>query len=164
MSEQPEVVQISTQSSNPPSPVVGPQLAVVPQSSPPPAGAKMTASINLTPAKVDVSGIRAGDKNEITATLRDSSGTPIDLTEYEVRSMVRKNPLDELPAIIAVIQKLDETQGYIMIKWPGDQVSNAMSIEGTTTFKGVWDLQIERMGEVTTICEGTFQAVMDITR
>ena len=115
----------------------------------------------LGPASVDITGVRAGDKNLMTITL-STGGVPMDLTDMQITAQARLTPLDA-NSITAVIEVSDPTKGTIAIRWPGDEVAAIMVDK--PTWEGVWDLQVGESGEdPVTVAAGTFSAVMDVTR
>jgi hypothetical protein len=114
----------------------------------------------MGPAKVDLSGIRAGDRNVLTFTVL-SAGGPFDLTGIVATAQARQTP-DATVAIDAVVTITDAPGGVLTVEWPGAAVSTALA--GATTYKGVWDLQLAGNGWVLTVAEGTFAAVLDVTR
>ena len=119
-------------------------------------------TIPLGPAVANLTGIRAGDRNLITATII-SKGEPVNLTGLTPSAQARKKATDAEPAITAVIEVLDAAAGKISIRWPGDAVTAMLA--GGARWDGVWDLQLDPGGEdPMTVVAGTFGAVMDVTR
>jgi|SRR5262245_63768285 len=118
--------------------------------------------INLTPAVVNISGVRAGDRNLFNLTLR-SAGKPMDLTGYTVLAQARTTvqASTELDAVCTVT---DPAGGGISVRWPGDAVRTWLGSDNTKS--GLWDLQLDdgSGGDPWTIISGNFEAEMDITR
>lgn len=121
------------------------------------------AVIDLSPAVLDLKGIRAGDRNLVAVTLT-SEGQPLDLTDLTVTAQARKKATDEPAAITASIDvDADPTTGKLSLRWPGDDVRTLLN--GAATFDGVWDLQIQSgTNDPVTVVAGSFGAVMDVTR
>jgi len=121
------------------------------------------ASISLTPAVVNISGVRAGDRNLLNATLT-TEGDPVDLTGQVLSAQARKKNTDAEIACSAVVEVTDEAGGLITIRWPGEDVRTMLA--GAATWKGVWDLQMAPGVDVDaiTLCAGSFAAEMDVTR
>jgi hypothetical protein len=120
------------------------------------------ATVVLGPALLDVSGIRAGDRNMIELTI-SYKGTPLNLTGYTLTAQARKTPPDPVVALTAQIAIVDAPNGQITITWPGADVSSLFT-GGIDTWAGVWDLQVGSGGNITTIAAGKLQAVLDVTR
>ena len=119
------------------------------------------ADVSMGPATVNIAGIRAGDKNLFTMTIKEN-GQPLNLDNMDIQAQVRSKPSDVNPSLEAVIEIIDEANGKISIQFPGSEV---MTLLGQNpTWAGVWDLQLLAPDGATTICQGTFAAVMDITR
>lgn len=119
-------------------------------------------TVPLGPAVANLTGIRAGDRNLITATVT-SKGAPIDLTGMTLSAQARAKSTDAAAAMTAEVTVLDAATGQISIRWPGDQVTTALA--GAATWKGVWDLQLEQAGQdPLTIVAGGIAAEMDVTR
>jgi len=92
-----------------------------------------------------------------------NGGTPVDLTGQTLSAQARKKITDANPAVTAVVTITDAVNGKGTIRWPGDQVTTSMG--GRSSWTGVWDLQVAAgADEVTTLVEGKFSAVMDVTR
>lgn len=125
--------------------------------------ADVCVTVPLGPACMNVTGVRAGDRNEVEMILKQGGG-PVNLTGQTVTSQVRKKASDPDPAAItAVITVLDATAGRIKVKWPGADVRTL--VNGATKWQGVWDLQISGGGEEPlTLVAGTWAAEADVTR
>jgi hypothetical protein len=122
----------------------------------------MAVTVPLGPAVVNLTGVRAGDRNLISLTLT-SKGTPYDLSGLAISAQARHKATDETPAVTAVITiPPDPTLGELTMAWPGDQV--AASLAGKASWQGVWDLQIDDGESVVTLLAGSFTAVLDVTR
>ena len=119
------------------------------------------AIVQLGPAQVDLAGVRAGDQNALTLTIT-SKGKPFNLTGKVVTASARQNVLDAV-SLDAVIDITNALGGIVTVRWPGDAVTQILA--GKDSWKGVWDLQVKGTGEdAQTLVEGTFTAVMDVTR
>lgn len=117
--------------------------------------------VPLGPACVDLTGIRAGDRNYTEVTIKQK-GQPVDLTGLTVTAQARKKPTDTT-ALNAVIDVLDAAGGLVSMRWPGQEVTDLLA--GKATWDGVWDLQIQSPpDDALTVAAGGFHAVMDVTR
>jgi hypothetical protein len=132
---------------------------------------RVTAATNrvlvpLGPARVDITGVRAGDRNAFTLTL-SRNAVPFDLTGLEVTAQARRRATDpDPPALIADVQVANPTAGQLVIAWPGEQVA-ALFPEGSApdAWVGVWDLQVaDNVNDPLTVAAGTLAAVPDVTR
>jgi hypothetical protein len=118
--------------------------------------------VPLGPACANITGVRAGDRNLMTATI-SSKGEPVDLSGKTVTAQARKSVTDQGAALNAVIEVLDAINGQIAIRWPGADVTALLA--GKKAWSGVWDLQVaEPALDPLTIAAGTFAAEMDVTR
>lgn len=119
------------------------------------------AAIDLSPARLDISGIRANDRNLITATIT-SGGVPMNLTGKTVEAQARLTAVD-VAMLSAVITVTNAAAGAITIRWPGAAVATLLA--GAAKWSGVWDLQVTTPSEdPLTVTAGTFAAEMDVTR
>lgn len=119
------------------------------------------ASLKLDPASLDISGIRAGDKNLIEMTLTQN-GEPLDLTGMTIEAQARRMANDP-DALTAVIEVLDAAAGKLSMRWPGEDVRTMIGED--VSWSGFWDLQTSTDGnDPVTIVAGKFSATMDITR
>lgn len=120
------------------------------------------ASVKLGPTQLDLSGIRAGDINQINFALT-RNGLPVNLTNYTIAAEVRKTAVDTVVMITATTQVIDPEQGTFYIAFDGEDVRAALG--GAASVKGVWDLELSSgTGAALTIAAGSFEAVMDVTR
>ncbi len=119
-------------------------------------------AIDLTPPRLDISGVRAGDRNQVQMTL-SSDGTPVNLTGLTLSAQARLTPVDAV-ALSAVITVTDAPNGVFLLRWDGDEVRTML--DGATTWSGVWDLQLgdETDDTAQTILAGTFKIDMDVTK
>jgi hypothetical protein len=124
----------------------------------------MAVTVPMGPAVVNLTGVRAGDRNLLTVTLT-SKGDPYDLTGLTLSAQARLHAVDPEPAVVAEIEvDPDPTTGKFALRWPGDQVAAAMP-QGKASWSGVWDLQADDgTNDPTTLAAGSFAAVLDITR
>jgi FlaG/FlaF family flagellin (archaellin) len=119
-------------------------------------------TVPLGPARVNITGVRAGDRNLMTITLH-SKGDPLNLTDLDVTAQARRKSTDQTPVLSAVVEPIDATLGQVSLRWPGDDVTDLLA--GKATWSGVWDLQVGSAGaDPTTVCAGSFLAEMDVTR
>lgn len=126
----------------------------------------MAASVTvpLGPARADITGVRAGDLNEMTVTLT-SGGGPLDLTGRTVMAQARAKATDlgtaALTAVVTVVGAA--VDGVVRLRWPGDDVRTLLGTKATWT--GVWDLQVDNgIDDPVTVVAGSFKAEMDVTR
>lgn len=118
--------------------------------------------ITLGPAKVDIAGVRAGDRNEFQINLT-ADGDPMDLTGMTVSAQARSTAADTTH-LDAVLSITDAPGGVLRIYWPGDDVRTWL---GTSVRQsGVWDLQLGTDGgtDAVTVIAGSFTAELDVTR
>jgi len=118
------------------------------------------ASINLSPAQLDVLGVRAGDRNSIVLTLTEA-GAPLDLTGKTLTSQVRLTTT-ATAKLDAVVTITDAPAGKVEVRWPGDTVRTLLGTK--SSWKGVWDLQLEGTPDPLTLVAGKWSAVQDVTR
>jgi len=116
----------------------------------------------MGPACADISGVRAGDRNLMTATIT-SKGSPVNLTGYTLMAHAKVKNTDATPALVAVITVVDAVAGSITLRWPGDDVRTLLA--GKPTWAGVWDMQIDNgVEDPVTVVTGKFRAELDVTR
>lgn len=121
-------------------------------------------TVPMGPACVNISGVRAGDRNEMSFTLTQG-GTPIDLTGKTLAAQARVKVTDASPAVTAEVEITDALAGKGIIRWPGDEVRTSLGTKGSWT--GVWDMQMSNgtgPDDAQTVVEGKFGAVLDVTR
>jgi hypothetical protein len=118
--------------------------------------------IDVSPSRIDLTGIRAGDRNEVGITIK-AGGAPLDLTGATLRAMARHEP-HASHALHATITEVDASKGQFILAWDGDQVRSLLG--EADRWKGVWDLEAVEEGQTipTTLAAGEFTAVMDVTR
>jgi len=118
--------------------------------------------VPLGPACVNLTGVRAGDRNVMTATIT-SKGEAVDLTGKTLTAQARKSATATTDPLDAVVTVDDALAGKITIRWPGDKVTTLLA--GKATWAGVWDLQVAEPGQdPLTVAAGSFAAEMDVTR
>ena len=120
------------------------------------------ASLDLSPGVLDISGVRAGDRNAIRMTLTQD-GTPVDLTGADIAAQARPAPA-AAGALNAVIEERVDASGQFVLRWPGEEVRTLLG--SAESWTGVWDLQILRPPdtEPDTVVAGKFAATLDVTR
>lgn len=117
-------------------------------------------ALPLGPAELDISGIRAGDLNQIQLTIT-AGGRPIDLTGKTLEAQVRRS-YTSTGKLDAVIEVIDQVAGVITLRWPGEEVRTWLGTD--TSALGVWDLELtDGTDDPTTIIAGTFHAELDVT-
>ena len=119
--------------------------------------------VPLGPAKVNITGIRAGDRNEMQFTFT-SNGGPLDLTGQTLTAQARLKTTSPTAALTAVITIIGSpTAGVARVRWPGDDVRTMLA--GKESWSGVWDMQVDNgVDDPVTLAAGTFKAEMDVTR
>jgi hypothetical protein len=119
-------------------------------------------TVSLTPPVVNITGVRAGDRNLIAAAAT-TEGVPVDLTGQVLSAQARKKAIDPVVALTAVVEVTDETGGTFTIRWPGEEVRTMLA--GAASWKGVWDLQMAPGvdEDAITLCAGSFEAETDVT-
>jgi len=118
--------------------------------------------VPLGPACVDITGVRAGDRNEMAFTIT-SAGAPVDLTGQTLSAQARKKATDPSPAVTAIITVTDAVAGKGTMRWPGAEVRTSLGTADKWT--GVWDLQAgDPASDPVTLVAGKFSAVLDVTR
>jgi hypothetical protein len=120
------------------------------------------AAVDLSPGVLDITGVRAGDRNAIGIKVTDNDGAPLNLTGYTITAQGRQTPLAP-GAINATIEDINAAAGTFTLRWAGDDVRTLLGT--AASFTGVWDCQIKQaVGDALTIMAGKFGAVMDVTR
>jgi 2-phospho-L-lactate transferase/gluconeogenesis factor (CofD/UPF0052 family) len=118
--------------------------------------------VPFEPACVDITGVRAGDRNEMTFSIT-SGGTPVDLTGQTLAAQARRKATDTDVAVTAIVTITDPLAGTGTLRWPGSQVMT--SLAGTASWTGVWDLQMGNgVDDPTTLVGGKFTTTIDVTR
>lgn len=121
------------------------------------------AVLDMTPAVLDIVGVRAGDSNTRSFKL-SADGQPWDLTGMTVTAQARKKHTDpDPPALTAAITMTGAALGEFLLSWPGDQVTALLG--AATAWAGVWDLQVRSGSDLpVTVLAGKFQCAADVTR
>lgn len=121
------------------------------------------ATVNLAPPAADITGVRAGDRNLMTVTVK-AGGVAVNLTGYTVTAQARKAVTDYTTEVLdAVVTIIDAAAGLCSVRWPGEAVRTMLA--GAATWVGVWDMQIKQTGsDPITVAAGTFKAEQDVTR
>lgn len=118
--------------------------------------------IPMGPARANITGVRAGDRNLMTVTLTQNT-TPLNLTGLDITAQARKKSVDPTVAVSAVVTIDDAAAGKLSVRWPGPAITEMLA--GKATWAGVWDLQYKRDDDdPVTLVAGTFAAEMDVTR
>jgi hypothetical protein len=118
--------------------------------------------IESGPARVDITGLRAGDRNESALTIV-SAGAPLDCSGATVRAQARPSPSSK-KVMTAVITEVDASKGRYLLAWPGEDVRTMLA--GAEFWSGHWDLELLEEGQTVpvTVAAGEISAVMDVTR
>jgi hypothetical protein len=119
-------------------------------------------ALDIGPAVVDLSGVRAGDRNAVHVAIT-ANGAPMDLTGQTVTAQARK-AADDAVSVDGVIEDLVPTAGTFTLRWPGDDIRD-LFVPPAVKWEGVWDLQTQAVAEdPVTIIAGKFSAELDVTR
>lgn len=117
--------------------------------------------MTLGPGVLDITGIRAGDRNEFTVNLT-INGQPLSLAGYTITAQARNTHAD-VEMIAAIVTVLDSPAGRVSLRWPGDVIRTWLADKLKAT--GVWDMQLRpTTGDPTTVVAGAFSAELDVTR
>lgn len=119
--------------------------------------------LDLSPACLNIKGVRAGDKNLRVFKLT-ANGSPRDLTGSTIKAQARKDYRTDVVSLTADIVITDAVNGTFTLAWPGDDVATLLTT--SDTWSGVWDVEILEPGETepVTIAAGTISCVMGVTR
>jgi len=121
----------------------------------------MAVIVNFSPTAVDLTGIRAGDRNRMRIVLK-SGGASWNLTNHTVAAQARLTP-NGTEVLTAEVFMTDPVNGIVDLEWPGDDLFTLMGL--LPAWRGVWDLQVTPNGqEPLTVAAGRFTAEMDVTR
>jgi hypothetical protein len=122
----------------------------------------VTTNVSLAPAALDLSGVRAGDRNAITLTLT-VDGQPLDLTGFTLAAQARTKITDADVALAAEVEVTDALAGVVALSWPGEDVRTLLGT--SASWSGVWDLEVRSVGvEPLTVVAGKIKAEADVTR
>lgn len=120
------------------------------------------ATVNLGPAPLDMTGVRAGDRNAVGVAIT-ASDAPFDLTGYVITAQARDTAIGTI-VVNAVIENISAAAGTFRLRWPGEDV-RALFTGAQVNWAGVWDLQIKKAGEdPITVAAGIWAAQMDVTK
>ena len=107
--------------------------------------------------------IKKGITNTLVCTYKSPTGTPINLTGYQVRSQGRTSIEAESTVFNFTVGSgitVSAAAGEITIKWPA-----SASITYPTSYGGVWSLEVESGdGTVTELLSGQLDVVERPTR
>ena len=119
--------------------------------------------VDIGPATLDITGVRAGDRNSVTVTLVDDY-EPTDLTGATVTSQARPVPEEENTSITATVTVIDAKEGRVELKWSGEEVRDALN--GARSLEWFWDLQVLFANETEPVTKiaGKIVFEMDVTR
>jgi len=121
----------------------------------------MSTVVDLSPAEVDLRGIRAGDLNRVAFTVH-VGGAPVDLTGATITAQAREFAGSATALDAHVTPDADPTSGRFTMRWDGDEIRTLLG--SATTWQGVWDVQIAQGPDTTTIAHGSFACELDVTR
>ena len=124
------------------------------------------AVVDLGPACLDLTNVRAGDENALLVYLHQGD-QPVDLTSADLSAQARVTELDDMVALSATFQIVDAEGGLAIMRWPGDEIRTLL--DGCPKWMGVWDLQVYAPSVFDsnmprTVAAGKFRARIDVTR
>ena len=88
--------------------------------------ATITPTLALGPATLNITGVRAGDRNLFAVTLHDGVA-PVDLTGLVLTAQARKLATDTEVAITADVVVTNAAAGQLTVAFPGGQVTTALA-------------------------------------
>lgn len=119
---------------------------------------RANADLTVYRGDTEIYGLQVIDVDENTGV-----ETPIDITEATIKGQVRYSSDSdiwfELP-----ITKLDPTNGICEIRFTADFSASLLPVGSIEPDTAIYDVQIERAGEVFTFLYGKFTITRDITR
>ena len=126
----------------------------------------MASSINVQPQLLDIK-LYAGDGVEIRLVWTDNTGDPLDVNGA-VTAQIRSTRLSPDPPITEFSSNLvDAYQGIVILSLTGAQTKDLIDDPSTKNgkFSGVWDIQWTPFdSEPRTLCQGSVECVVDVTR
>jgi hypothetical protein len=123
------------------------------------------SKIDLSPEKLDLKGVPAGDDIALVIRFKDSDGTPQDTTGATLAAQVRQSKTaDEIELSASVSALTDGSDGEWSVLFSGTDTRTL--IAGGASWSGVWDLEVTLAGQVNprTVLGGRFQIESDVTR
>lgn len=115
----------------------------------------MPTTITRLPIQVNLV-LYEGDDFTFMVTVRDSAGLPVDLTGVTARAQIRTSVSAE-SILGEFTPTIDALAGNIWLHLD-DSVSSILPPTG------VWDVEIDRSGDVETLAAGTISMTADVTR
>ena len=117
----------------------------------------------LGPACVNLTGVRANDRNSAAMHLHDGP-TPTDLTGLTLTAQARAVASDQgSPVLTADVTVVNAANGDIVVSWPGADVATLLANGAgpvLKSWKGVWDIQADNgVDDPQTLIEGKIAAV-----
>lgn len=110
-----------------------------------------------SPAELPIT-IRTGDTEQITVTVKDSNGSPVDITGRTYASQIRATAAST--AVLATFScSVTNGTGGVFVCTLGTAVTGALSAG-----QAVYDVQENASGVVTTLLAGPVYVVQDVTR
>jgi hypothetical protein len=92
-----------------------------------------------------------------------SANDPVDITGMTITAQARIKASDPAIAATAIITITDPLKGEFTVEWDGEELRTLLA--GAETWVGLWDLQMERAGELPrTVVRGAFTVTEDVTR
>ena len=115
----------------------------------------MATTITRLPIQVNLA-LYKGDDFTFLVTVRDSTGSPADLAGVTARAQIRA-AIGSPTVIGTFTPTIDVPAGNIWL-----HLDDAVS--STLPASGVWDVEMDRDGEVTTLAAGSITMTEDVTR
>jgi hypothetical protein len=123
------------------------------------------SKIDLSPSKLDLRGVPAGDDIAIVVRFKDSDGNPQDTSGATLSAQVRASAVaDDIELSASVSAITDGSDGEWSVLFSGTDTRTVLGTANTWT--GVWDLEITLSGQSNprTVLGGRFQIESDVTR
>lgn len=122
------------------------------------------SKIDLSPQRLDLRGLPAGDDVALAISFTDSDGNGQDTTGAVLNAQVRDTPSSDTVQITAQVSDVDSANGQWSVLFSG---TDTRSVLGTASkYTGVWDLEITLAGQANprTVLAGRFEIEIDVTR
>lgn len=123
------------------------------------------SKIDLSPARLDLRGLPAGDDIAIVVRFKDDDGLPQDTTGAVLNAQVRSSATDDTIQLSATVTAItDGSDGEWSVFFDGDDTRTVL--DSATRWRGVWDLEVTLAGQANprTVLAGVFEIETDVTR
>lgn len=115
----------------------------------------MATTITRLPTQVNLA-LYKGDDFTFMVSVRDSAGQPVDLTGATARAQIRAS-IGATSILGTFVPTVDATAGNIWLHLEDTVSANLPAA-------GVWDVEIDRDGDIVTLAAGTVSMTSDVTR